>query len=155
MCIGPRDRLVNRLIPPSIDLSAIEREEMMSEFAKARSVCGDCWNGISGDEVGSCFSARRMTLEMKGPQLTDAFPSIFDICAAELEEELAIKLCEFCNGYEAYDWQMFDESVPPRRVKRWIRDEQLNSKLAEVDIREFTPPWAKIAGVPALKRRAI
>ncbi len=79
MGIGPGDRLGTRWIPPGIALSAIEREEMMSEFAKARSVCGDCWNGISGDEVCSCFSARMMTLEMKGPQLTDVFPSIFDI----------------------------------------------------------------------------
>ena len=87
--------------------------------------------------------------------MTDAFPSLFDICAAELEEELAIKLCEFCNGYEAIDWQMVDESVPPRRVKRWIRDEQLNSKLAEVDLREFTPPWAQVTWIPPLERRGL
>ncbi len=93
---------------PSIALSAIERAEMMLEFANARSVCGYCWNGISGEEVCSCFSARRLTCEMKGPQLKDDFPLIFDICVAELEEELAIKLGEFCNGYEAYDWEMFD-----------------------------------------------
>ena len=108
MCIGARDRLVERLIPPSTALPDFEREEMMLEFANARSACGYCWIGLSGDEVCTCFTARRRTCEMKGPQLKEVFPSVYDICASEIEEELAIRRCEFCNGVDAYDWKMFN-----------------------------------------------
>ncbi len=149
VCIAARDRLVEALIPPSTPLGPYEREEMMLEFATARTWCDFCQPKFEGADVCSCFEARKRAWEMKGPQAEPTFPSLFDIRAAEVEEELAIARCQFCNAEEK---ELVDMRLPPLHLLKWTRDACLLPQLVFVDVRPLSPPCARIASAPPLMR---
>ena len=155
VCIAARDRLVEALIPPSTPLCPYERDEMMLEFATARTWCEYCQPSFEGEDVCSCFEARKRAWEMKGPQPEPTFPSLFDIRAAEIEEELAIARCEFCNSEEAYDIEEVDSRLPPLHLLKWTRDARLLPQLVFVDVRPLSPPCARIASAPPLNRPGV
>ncbi len=152
VCIAARDRLVEALIPPSTPLGPYEREEMMLEFSTARTWCEYCEPAFVGVGVCSCFEARKRALEMKGAQLEPMFPSLFEIRAAEIEEELACVRCQFCNSEAGNDYKMFDAHLPPLRILKWKRDARLQPQLVFVDERSISPPCARIARSPPLFR---
>ena len=106
VCIAARDRLVEALIPPSTPLGPYEREEMMLEFSTARTWCEYCEPEFDGACVCSCFEARKRALEMKGAQFEPTFPSLFEIRAAEVEEELAVSRCRYCNSEAGKDYNI-------------------------------------------------
>ena len=57
---------------------------------------------------------------MKRPQAEPTFPSLFDIRAAEVEGELAIARCQFCN---AEDKELVDMRLPPLHLLKWTQRE--------------------------------
>ena len=103
----------------------------------------------------SCFEARKRAWEMKGAQVEPMFPSLFAIRAAEIEEELAVSRCRYCNSEEGYNADMFDMRRPPRRILKWTRDACLQPQLVFVDVRPLSPPSARIASAPPLFRPAV
>ena len=117
----------------------------------------------------SCFEARKRALEMKGAQFEDTFPSLFEICAAEIEEELACARCQFCNSEDGNDYKMleahlqplrilkwkWDERLPPLHLLKWTQDARLQPKLVFVDERFISPPSARIARTPPLFRPSV
>ena len=133
VCIATRDRLVEALIPPSMPLGPNEREEMMLEFSTARTWCEYCEPEFDGACVCSCFEARKRALEMMGAQLEPMFPSLFEIRAAEIEEELACARCQFCNSEAGNEYKMFDAHLPPLRILKWKRDARLQPQLVFVE----------------------
>ena len=155
VCIAARDRLVEALIPPSTPLGPYKREEMMLEFSTARTWCEYCEPEFDGACVCSCFEARKRALEMKGAQLEPMFPSLFEICAAEVEEELACARCKFCNSEARHNSNMFDMRLPPLRLLKWTRDAHLQPQLVFVDERSISPPCARIARTPPLFRPSV
>ena len=100
----------------------------------------------------SCFEARKRALEMKGAQFEPTFPSLFEICAADIEEELACARCQFCNSEARHNSNMFDMRLPPLRLLKWTRDARLQPQLVFVDERSISPPCARIARTPPLFR---
>ena len=95
VCINARDRLVEVLIPPNLPLAPYEREEMMLEFATARTWCEYCTPACEGKDVCTCYDARKRSSHMKGPEPEPRFPSLFDIRAAEIEQEIAVPVLQF------------------------------------------------------------
>ncbi len=152
VCFAARDRLVEALIPPSTPLGPYEREEMMFEFSRARTWCEYCQPEIEGAWVCSCFEARKRAWEMKGPQAEPMFPSLFEICAAEMGEELAVSRCRYCNSEEGSEHAFVDNSIPPLHLLKWTRDASLLPQLVFVDVRPLSPPCARIASAPPLMR---
>ena len=124
----------------------------MLEFSTARTWCEYCEPEFEGACVCSCFEARKRALEMKVPQLEPMFPSLFEIRAAEIEEELAVSRCRYCNSEEGYAHVFIDERIPPLRILKWKRDSRLQPQLVFVDERPISPPWARIASTPPLFR---
>ena len=155
VCIAARDRLVEALIPPSTPLGQYEREEMMLEFSTARTWCEYCQPEFEGACVCSCFEARKRAWEMKGPQAEPTFPSLFAIRAAEIEEELAVSRCRYCNSEERHNSDMFDMRLPPMRILKWTGDARLQPQLVFVDVRPLSPPCARIASAPPLMRPSV
>ena len=152
VCIAARDRLVEALIPPSTPLGPYEREEMMLEFSTARTWCEYCEPDFDGVSVCSCYQARKRAWEMKGPQGEPTFPSLFDIRPAEIEEELAITQCRFCNSEKGCENAFVDNNVPPLNLLRWTQAASLLPQLGFVDVRPLSPPCARIASAPPLNR---
>ena len=152
VCIAARDRLVEALIPPSTPLGPYEREEMMLEFSTARTWCEYCEPEFDGVSVCSCYQARKRAWEMKGPQAEPTFPSLFEICAAEIEEELACARCQFCTSEDGYEHELVDYRLPPLHLLKWTRDARLQPQLVFVDVRPLSPPCARIASAPPLLR---
>jgi hypothetical protein len=146
---------VEALIPPSTPLCPYEREEMMLEFSTARTWCEYCEPAFVGVDVCSCFEARRRAWEMKGAQFEPTFPSLFEIRAAEIEEELAVSRCRYCNSEAGNDYKMFDAHLPPLHLLKWTRDARLQPKLVFVDERSISPPCARIARSPPLFRPTV
>ena len=105
--------------------------------------------------MSSCFEARKRALEMKGAQLEPMFPSLFEICAAEIEEELACARCRYCNSEERHNSNMVDMRLPPLRLLKWTRDARLQAQLVFVDERSISPPGARIARTPPLFRPSV
>ena len=155
VCIAARGRLVEALIPPSTPLGLYEREEMMLEFSTARTWCEYCELEFDGACVCSCFEARKRALEMKGAQLEPIFPSLFEICAAEIEEEMACARCKFCNSEAGKDYNILDAHLPPLRLLKWPRDARLQPQPVFVDERSISPPCALIARTPPLFRPSV
>ncbi len=124
----------------------------MLEFLTARTWCEDCAPAFVGLDVCSCFEARRRVWEMKGPQAEPTFPSLFEIRAAESEEELAIARCQFCNSEEGYAHVFVDDRIPPLHLLKWTQDPSLMPQLVFFDVRPLSPPCARIASVPPLNR---
>ena len=149
VCIDARDRVVEALIPPNAPLAPFEREELMLEFATARTWCEYCTPAIEGKDVCSCYEARKRAAEMKGPQAEPTFPSLFEIRAAEVEEELAIARCQYCNS-EEYD--EVNTHLPPLNLMKWTRNARLFPELVFVDDTPLSPPCARIASAPPLMR---
>ena len=87
---------------------------------------------------------------MKGPQAEPTFPSLFDIRAAEIEEELAVSRCQYCNSEERN--KVVASRLPPLHLLKWIRDACLLPQLVFVDVRPLSPPCARIAFAPPLMR---
>ena len=100
----------------------------------------------------SCFVPRKRAWEMKGPQPEPMFPSLFDIRAAEIEEELAVSRCRYLNSEEGHNSDMFDMRLPPMHILKWTRDARLQPQLVFVDVRPLSPPCARIASAPPLMR---
>ena len=124
----------------------------MLEFSTARTWCEYCEPFVVGAWVCSCFEARKRAWEMKGPQPEPTFPSLFEICAAEIEEELAVSRCRYCISEEANDVEEVDSRLPPLHLLKWIRDARLLPQLVFVDVRPMSPPCARIASAPPLNR---
>ncbi len=124
----------------------------MLEFSRARTWCEYCEPTIVGVDVCSCFEARKRALEMKGAQFEPTFPSLFEIRAAEVEEELAVSRCRYCNSEERHKSNMVDMRLPPLRLLKWTRDAHLQPQLVFVDERPISPPCARIARTPPLFR---
>ena len=122
------------------------------EFSTARTWCEYSEPEFVGVGVCSCFEARKRALEMKGAQLEPMFPSLFEIRAAEIEEELACARCQFCNSEEGYAHVFVDPRIPPLRILKWKRDARLQPQLVFVDERSISPPCARIARTPPLFR---
>ena len=78
--------------------------------------------------------------------------SLFDIRAAEIEEELAITRCRFCNSEAGYAHVFVDERIPPLHLLMWTRDASLLPQLVFVDVRPLSPHSARIASAPPLNR---
>ena len=152
VCIAARDRLVEVLIPPSTPLGPYEREEMMLEVSTARTWCEYCEPAFDGVSVCSCFEAHKRAWEMKGPQLEPMFPSLFEIRAAEIEEELAVSRCRYCNSEAGNEYKMFDAPLPPLRILKWKRDARLQRQLVLVDQWLISTLYARIALTPPLMR---
>ena len=152
VCIAARDRLVEALIPPSTPLGPYEREEMMLEFSKARTWCEYCEPEFDGACVCSCFEARKRAAEMKGPQPEPTFPSLFEIRAAEVEEELAVARCQYCNSE---DYDEVNTHLPPLNLMKWTRNARLFPQLVFVDHTPLSPPCARIASAPPLMRASV
>ena len=98
----------------------------------------------------SCFEARKRAWEMKGPQPEPTFPSLFDIRAAEIEEELAVLRRQVCNSEERN--KVGSSRLPPLHLLKWTRDARLMPQLVFVDVRPLSPPCARIASAPPLNR---
>ena len=111
----------------------------MLEFATARTWCEYCTPTFEGEDVCSCYEARKRAWEMKGSQAEPTFPNLFDIRAAEVEEELALSRCRYCNSERRVD-EVVDMRLPPLRLLRWIRDGCLQAQLVFVDVRPLSPP---------------
>ena len=125
----------------------------MLEFSTARSWCEYCEPEFDGVSVCSCYQARKRAWEMKGPQAEPTFPSLFDIRAAEVEEELAIARCQYCtseNGLLKYE--LVNDNMPPLHCLRWIRDARLIPQLVYVDEPAIRGPTAHIGEAPPLDR---
>ncbi len=103
----------------------------------------------------SCFEARKRALEMNGAQLEPMFSSLFEIRAAEIEEELAVSRCRYCNSEAGNDYKMFDERLPPLHLLKWKQDARLQPQLVFVDERHISPPCARIARTPPLFRPSV
>ena len=127
----------------------------MLEFSTARTWCEYCEPAFVGVGVCSCFEARKRALEMKGAQFEPTFPSLFEIRAAEVEEELAVSRCRYCNSEERHNSNMFDAHQPPLRILKWTRDARLQPQLVFVDERSISPPCARIARTPPLFRPSV
>ena len=152
VCIAARDRLVEALIPPSTPLGPYEREEMMLEFSTARTWCEYCEPLVDGKNVCTCFRPRLRVYNMKGAQAEPTFPSLFDIRAAEIEEELAIARCQYCNSENGLKYELVYDHMPPLHRLRWIRDARLLPQLVYVDEPAITGPTAHIGETPPLNR---
>ena len=152
VCIAARDRLVEALIPPSTPLGPYEREEMMLEFATARTWCEYCTPAYEGKDVCTCYDARKRSSHMKGPQVEPTFPSLFEIRAAEIEEELAMSRCQYCMSE---DYKELDSDLPPLHLLMWIRDAQLQPQLVAVDMRSLPMPCARFVFAPPLMRPSV
>ena len=77
---------------------------------------------------------------------------MFDIRAAEMEEELAVSRCCYCNSEAGNDYKMFDAHLSPLHLLKWTRDASLQPHLVFVDDRSISPPCARIARTPQLFR---
>ncbi len=89
---------------------------------------------------------------MKGPQAEPTFPSLFDIRAAEIEEELACARCKFCNSEAGKEHNIFYTHLPPLHRLRWIRAARLITQLVYVDEPAITGPTAQIGEASPLNR---
>ncbi len=127
----------------------------MLEFSTARTWCEYCEPAFVGVDVCSCFEARRRAWEMKGPQAEPTFPSLFDIRAAEIEEELAVSHCRYCNSEAGCGHAFIDEHIPPLHMLKWTRDTRLLPQLVFVDVRTLSTPCARITPAPPLDRPTV
>ena len=89
---------------------------------------------------------------MKGPQAEPTFPSLFEIRAAEIEEELAIARCLYCNSEKGLKYELVYDRMPPLHRLRWTRDARLLPQLVFVDEPAITGPTARIGWTPPLDR---
>ena len=128
---------------------------MMLDFSTARTWCEYCEPAFVGVDVCSCFEARRRAWEMKGPQAGPTFPSLFDIRAAEIEEELAVSRCRYCNSEAGRGHAFINEHIPPLHILKWKQDARLLPLLIFVDVRTLSPPCARITPAPALMRTRV
>ena len=83
------------------------------------------------------------------------FPSLFAIRAAEIEEELSVSPCRYCNSEEGYTHVFIEERIPPLHILKWTRDARLRPQLVFVDVRPLSPPFARIASAPPLMRPSV
>ena len=86
---------------------------------------------------------------MKRPQAEPTFPSLFDIRAAEVEEDFVIARCQFCN---AEDKELVDMRLPALHLLKWTREACLLPELVFVDMRSLSPPCTPISSAPPLMR---
>ena len=80
------------------------------------------------------------------------FPFLFEIRAAEIEEELAVSRCRYCNSEKGYYHAFVDNRIPSLHLLKWTQDARLMPQLVFFDVRSLSPPCARIASAPALMR---
>ncbi len=126
---------------------------MKLEFSTARAWGKYCKPLVDGTNVCTCFRSCLRAYNMKGPQAEPIFPSLFDIRAAEIEEELAIARCQYCNSENGLlKYELVNDRMPPLHCLRWKRDARLIPQLVYVDEPAITGPLAHIGEAPPLNR---
>ena len=153
ICQEFRDRLVDKLIPPSIPLSNEAREKMMDDFVDARRACLYCATQMVGPDVCICFEPRKRTWNMTRPQPEPVFPSLFDLRCAEIEEEYAEANCPLCTADYGYYYDLTRAYPNATKVSRWIRDANCVPRLVMVMEEYAEPPsCARVAPIRRLMR---
>ncbi len=70
----------------------------------------------------SCVEVGKPLWQMKGPQPQSTFHSVFEISAAQIEEELVCTRGQLCLSKEAVQYDLIDSGLSPLHLLKWCID---------------------------------